>query len=455
MKPDLRLNLQKTPVQHTEMLRFDGAAMYGTIPTWTSTSGNWTAEIVYQDTGDSGDYIIDSDDSSDSPYFILNTGGGSNTYLMNAAVMSAKVDGVSVTTGDVCHQDNALHTLELTGISQVKVGNLGCRYDQTGLKNGIIKSVKLTDLDTPSNSRYYNLNLANDLYQLPSGETLGIEQIESPDLSDISGYNVANGASTITYGKINLYSSDGSWTNVTTVKTYDKDLTYLVEVGIARVGSGQCKIAMIGSNIAVNIPSLIGKHFAVVQSDSAINYGFSIGRVSGVTDIDIDYFSVRQLNNALIYQNVSASAWDRYYFDRSLGSNGAWVSKTELVTNGGFDTDSDWNKSSSTISNGVATLTVTGGAMAYVSNIGLTLYKGKTYLIIIDATRLAGSGELTYSEGGVTNVVGETVTNGSGRWIGLLTPVIDLIDFGIKRKTTSGDYSWKIGRVSVREIIYV
>ena len=63
----------------------------------------------------------------------------------------------------------------------------------------------------------------------------------------------------------------------------------------------------------------------------------------------------------------------------------------ELVTNGGFDTDSNWTKgSNTTIANGKATTTGTGafGSVIYQS---ISLVSGKFYKISIDIEKQSGS----------------------------------------------------------------
>ena len=76
-------------------------------------------------------------------------------------------------------------------------------------------------------------------------------------------------------------------------------------------------------------------------------------------------------DNLLAYKQLGNKFFDRE-FDFSRGTRATFVGRngliqesglidTELVTNGDFATDSDWTKTNATISNGLATITVTNG----------------------------------------------------------------------------------------------
>ena len=137
----------------------------------------------------------------------------------------------------------------------------------------------------------------------------------------------------------------------------------------------------------------------------------------------------------------------------------SWVSSgdaTEMVTNGGFDADTDFVKSAgASIAAGKATLTITGGGMEYVYQSGLNLAANKKYLVTIDATRTAGTGELTFSSNnGTSNLPTGTLFNpitASGvTTIAIYTAGEAISNLGIKRLTTSGDYTWEINSFSVQ-----
>jgi len=113
---------------------------------------------------------------------------------------------------------------------------------------------------------------------------------------------------------------------------------------------------------------------------------------------------------------------------------------TNLVTNGGFDTDSDWTKTNATISGGVATITSTGYAYAaVVQNNVLTI--GKTYKATIDVNSIIG---------GLIVGTSETITN-SGIAAVTFTATTTYLD--IRRDSAFATTTAVIDNVSVREVI--
>jgi hypothetical protein len=136
---------------------------------------------------------------------------------------------------------------------------------------------------------------------------------------------------------------------------------------------------------------------------------------------------------------------------QSLGS--------ELVTNGGFDTDSNWNKTNATISNGVATVTVTGGGYSAITQ-SVTYVSGKKYRVTAQIQGLSGSSgkQIRFQDNG-SNLGGLTLSNG----IITLDETLQNIEITwtansnsnniVIARNGSGDYSWTIDNVSVKEVI--
>jgi hypothetical protein len=131
----------------------------------------------------------------------------------------------------------------------------------------------------------------------------------------------------------------------------------------------------------------------------------------------------------------------------------------ELVTNGDFATDSDWTKSNATISNGVATVTVTSGGFAAIDQ-SITYVSGKKYRVTAEVQGLSGSsgkqikfqdrgnntGGLTISNATIT--LNETLQNINITW----TANSNSTEIVISRQTNSGDYSWTIDNISIKEV---
>ena len=104
----------------------------------------------------------------------------------------------------------------------------------------------------------------------------------------------------------------------------------------------------------------------------------------------------------VLYTKTEGTPIPRADFDFSRGSSATRVNSQgliedvqiiggELITNGGFDTDSNWTKgSNTTIANGKATTTGTGafGSVIYQS---ISLVSGNLYKISIDIEKVSGS----------------------------------------------------------------
>jgi len=131
----------------------------------------------------------------------------------------------------------------------------------------------------------------------------------------------------------------------------------------------------------------------------------------------------------------------------------------ELITNGNFVTDSDWSKNNAAISGGQATITVTGGAFSGVAQT-LSYTSGRKYRLVANIKGASGSsgkqvrfmdnssdiGGLTTSNGVIT--LNESVQNVDIIWTANSNSNIIRND----RHTSSGDYSWVIYDISIKEL---
>ncbi len=147
--------------------------------------------------------------------------------------------------------------------------------------------------------------------------------------------------------------------------------------------------------------------------------------------------------------NLPRINYEGFSYQDALGS--------EEVVNGSFDTDSDWSKSGSvTIGNGKANFDIVSGGFTRISqNISLT--NGKTYKINLEVnTQDAGkqifirdtsSGDL----GGLQQLI--NLVDGVTSYIYYFTANANSNAVYIKRQTASGDYSFSIDNVSVKEYL--
>ena len=132
----------------------------------------------------------------------------------------------------------------------------------------------------------------------------------------------------------------------------------------------------------------------------------------------------------------------------------------ELITNGDFATDSDWVKGNATIADGKVTITVVGGAFSYISQ-PKSYTSGKTYKVAAQIQGAIGSsgkqirlqdnssdiGGLKASNGEIT--LDESLQNIEIIWTANANSNV----ISVARSTNSGDYSFSIDNVSVKEDI--
>ena len=174
-------------------------------------------------------------------------------------------------------------------------------------------------------------------------------------------------------------------------------------------------------------------------------------------------------DNLLAYKQLGNKFFDRE-FDFSRGTRATFVGRngliqesvltgTELITNGDFATDSNWAKINANISNGLATITVTNGVFSALTQ-STTYATGKEYIVTAQIQGLSGSsgkqikfqdkgdntGGLNQGNGLIT--LDETLQNIEISW----TANSNSTEIVIARQSNSGDYSFTIDNVSVKEI---
>jgi hypothetical protein len=157
--------------------------------------------------------------------------------------------------------------------------------------------------------------------------------------------------------------------------------------------------------------------------------------------------SYSQLNGV---EKTSLVSW--WALDSASNTNGAVDSQTEtlgseLTTNGGFDTDSDWTKTSVTISNGKANFT-NAGTTALFQDIGSSLTGlYKVSFEVTDYTsgtlRVFGGGQDSYSD---TELLNATAIGSYTAYIILVGSFNGNIIFG------GGSFYGSITNVSVKEV---
>ncbi len=116
----------------------------------------------------------------------------------------------------------------------------------------------------------------------------------------------------------------------------------------------------------------------------------------------------------------------------------------EEVVNGGFDTDSDWNKTQSTISGGRGHLSTSDGSYTSLLQPGVST-AGKTYRYSLNIDNIVGTISITL--GGGTDIDFTTDGTKSGNIVATGT------ELDIKRKFGITTVSADIDNVSIKEIL--
>jgi hypothetical protein len=134
--------------------------------------------------------------------------------------------------------------------------------------------------------------------------------------------------------------------------------------------------------------------------------------------------------------------------DVNLVNNGDFSELgSELVTNGAFDTDSDWGKSGgATISGGTGN--IIGDGSSFTSLIKADVFTvGKTYKVTVDVTINSGLG-LKFQDGSTNENFGFATTSGSYTFYGTANNA----DFVIGRRTGGTAFDSTVDNVSVKEV---
>jgi hypothetical protein len=114
----------------------------------------------------------------------------------------------------------------------------------------------------------------------------------------------------------------------------------------------------------------------------------------------------------------------------------------EEVTNGDFATDSNWNKTQATISNGFANIN-SDGSYAAIDQINVSVI-GKTYLYSIDVKSITGTMQFRLGSGTDVDITTTGVKTG---YIVATSTTLE-----VKRKAGAGAINVTIDNVSLKEV---
>ena len=270
---------------------------------------------------------------------------------------------------------------------------------------------------------------ANDTLTIDAGITV----------KEITNYTEANAASEIEYSQENVFGSElvvngdfdtdiAGWSGYSS--SWDNGELRL-NAGIQYDSSTQIFPTSIGKTYVMTGKGRLGTstfaHIKVRTESGNLTYGsnFVDGNTNSIiftanttaTLVELqnlssslgtsfyDNISVKEITNAVEYKNIPQSARELYSLEDDI-----WVGSNELVTNGDFDTDSDWGKQTGwTISGGQARIDVTSG----YSDIrqGLSFTAGATVLITFDAEVSAGDFNVYLGSSGNEDALVEQYVN--------------------------------------------
>ena len=157
------------------------------------------------------------------------------------------------------------------------------------------------------------------------------------------------------------------------------------------------------------------------------------------------------LQKASIITTPTAYAEDYLYSIKPAQSLGQ-----ELVTNGTFDANSNWARQNVTISGGKANFNIVGGAYAKLSQ-SITYVTGRKYKLTAVVNGTTGK-QIRFRDdsanaGGLTTSNGKVTMTGSNQSVTLEWTANGNSDvIAIERQTTSGDYTFTVDNVSIKEV---
>ena len=144
------------------------------------------------------------------------------------------------------------------------------------------------------------------------------------------------------------------------------------------------------------------------------------------TDIEATPYILTTTSTASVTEALidSSRVWD---FDGSNlmpeadpDSEGTWETGGELITNGTFATDANWDKSNTTISGGVAVF-ATSGSAKYIRQDSV-VETGNSYVIKLTVVRTSGTLQILFGTGG-NSVSGVSEITASGTYTFTTTPL--------------------------------
>jgi hypothetical protein len=323
-------------------------------------------------------------------------------------------------------------------------GEQGAWYDPSDLSTLFQDSAGTTPVTTAGQP----VGLMLDKSQ---GLTLGPELVTNGTFdSDLTGWtSVDGGAKTQDSGAavINITSGAGSFAGgIRQTLSIQAGKAYEVKADLTKSGgTGKIRLLFDGAEypyggVSVNGSESISR--IIVASSTSIVVELNALAGGGANNVigRFDNISVKLLPGNHATQATSAARPTYQYVWDGVGPLG-----DELVTNGDFATDSDWNKNSSwTISGGVATLTTPTGNISLTQ--AVTPAAGSVYKVVFTLLGRT-AGDLFIRLGGNTNLAGTFTTNTTHTFYVTAENTNALLSF-----IPTANFDGSIDNVSVKEI---
>lgn len=365
-------------------------------------------------------------------------GLGSGACYINTSGVIESTGGTSYMNGNSSYTIpiNTLVDLVISGIGiRSKAVRIGMWFDETSY--GFDGSFELFEIysGTLTAEEVKNLyeNKRHKEFNPNHGEQLGVEKVVNGDFSSSSGWTIQTGWS-IVDGKA-VGTNVNGFSSLQQLPSLISGNLYKIQLTVSDYVSGQL-YAYVG-NAGFTSPITANGSYTFYR----INEGAPVNEIDlrgdGNFTGKVDNFSIKEVlvNSTKEILNVSA-------FDGTIRNKYSGEAYNEFCVNGGFDTDTDWTKSTGwTINNGLLNI----NAVATTSANQFILTIGKTYRVTFTIT--------SYVSGNIIPYCGNAGQGTSRLSAGIFTEDIICAGNTIMYLYTSIGFIGTIDNISVKEVI--
>lgn len=316
------LPLNEVSAAIRKILTVDAAASaYGEISAWTA-AGDFEVEITFSTTTGANQVLLGDDHTTN---FYVNTAAATENSIKVWWLASSKVFNFS---SDI--DDGRLHVFKvvfsggtlnawLDGVAATENGSYTGLSNQSGALNlrladanslhdyfdGQILNVKLTDLETQSNSREYLLNSGSVYYELPAGVSIGSNDVDFSAGTPRPGWSFVNAitANWVGNGGDGYEYYENIATGLVAGQKYRRTITVSgysgsgATVGFSAQGSG-VNLVISGNGTVEDVVVADGAPFRV--------YGYNAVLSATVT------VTVEAVPNAITFSNINTADWESF-----------------------------------------------------------------------------------------------------------------------------------------------